>query len=140
LPEGADESAVGRRRQVRHAGNAGRRRHDAKASRPFDDDFIQLAFAAEHVLQRVARREAQQHVDIGEAKIAVEQHHAAPALRERDAKIHRHVGLADATLAAGDGDHLHRPGRLHAAQALRLVEGRLKHGRPPAPWWCRPGR
>ena len=62
----------------------------------------------EHIGQRQARREPQEYVDVGEAEVAVEQHDFLAARRERGGEVHGDRGLAHATLAAGDGDHLDR--------------------------------
>src|SRR3546814_4425975 len=54
-------------------------------------------------------------------EIAIEQHHPLAVERHRHREIDRHRGLADAALAAGDGDHLHRLGRTQAPQAGGLA-------------------
>jgi len=69
--------------------------------------FLKRAAAREHVRQRQSRREPEEHVDVGQPEVAVEQHDFLAARGQRRGEIDRHRGLADATLAAGDGDDLH---------------------------------
>ena len=40
--------------------------------------LFEPALAAQHMLERAARRQSEQHIDIGQPKIAIEQHGAAP--------------------------------------------------------------
>src|SRR5688572_9142701 len=53
----------------------------------------------------VLRREAEEHVDIAETEVGVEQADAVAETCQRDGEIHSDVRLADAALAAGHGDH-----------------------------------
>ena len=115
------QAEVTRRGQVRELGDARSARHDLNAMRRFENDFFQRALARQHVRHRVTRRQAEEHVDVREAEIAVEQHDAAARRRQRRREVHRHAGLADAALAAGDRDHLHRPGIARRA-ADRSIE------------------
>ena len=80
--------------------------------------------------QVLGRLHAEQDVDIAEPKVGVEQHDVLALLGQPDGEVHRHVGLADAALAAGDGDDAN-PGGLHdTAQSGSLVHDSLssEHG------------
>src|SRR5690606_21116116 len=96
--------------------------------------------AVENLREIRGRREPEEHVDVREPEIGVEQQRRAAALRERDRKIHRDVRLADAALAARDGDDLDRLSRRERAKTRRLILLRLLHATPPRPLSLRRSR
>ena len=57
------------------------------------------------MLQRELGRQAQQDVQIGQAEVGVHDHHPLALLGQGEGEAGHDVGLADASLAGGDGHH-----------------------------------
>ena len=143
LAECLDQPCVLQGRQLHHALGTGRCRHDANATRPLDEHVTQIALAGDYVGQGALAGQTQQHVDVGQAEVGVEQHHAPTEIGQGQRQIDRHVGLADATLAAGHRNHLygmhthvHTPiscwGLAHAGHASDSFWYRCRHIIQPA--------
>ncbi len=114
------QSDVLDRLELGHLAPAGGRRHDGQTARALNQGVDQLAAAFDHVGQRESGRQPQQHVDIGHAQIGIEQQGLASGLGHGQGQIDRDRGLADAALAAGDGNHPDRILRAgHQAQGGR---------------------
>ncbi|MNP25511.1 hypothetical protein D3C76_1183220 [compost metagenome] len=111
-------------RELHHALGAGGRRDDADAARPLQQHVAQVALAIDHIGQGALGGEAEQDVAVGQAEVGVEQHDAATEIGQGQRKVHRHIGLADAALAAGHRDHLYG---MHTTHFKYLVLGRLGH-------------
>ena len=79
-------------------------RNDPDAERALDRDLVERLLAGQHVAEVMRRREAEQHVDVAEAEVGVEDADAMAEARQRHGQVDDDVGLADAALAAGDGD------------------------------------
>ena len=76
------------RRQVHHALGAGGGWHDTHAARPLQEHVAQLAAAFDDISQGPFGGEPEQYVDIGQAKVGVQQHDATAKLGQRQRKIH----------------------------------------------------
>src|SRR5262245_24955940 len=50
------------------------------------------------------RRKAEHHIDVAEREVGVDESDLMPEARQPHGEIHRQAGLADAALAAGDGN------------------------------------
>ncbi|MCY1553272.1 hypothetical protein D9M68_897400 [compost metagenome] len=96
---------------------AGGRGHDTDAAGTLQHHIAQLAFAADDICQGALGRQTEQHVDVGQPQVGVHQHDAPSQLGQRQRQIHRHIGLADATFAAGHRDHLYG---MHATHVCSL--------------------
>ena len=79
-------------------------RDDLDADGPFDDDLVERLLAGHHVADVAVRRQAQQHVDVAEPEVRVEHADAVAEARQRHGDVDGDVGLADAALAARDGE------------------------------------
>ena len=75
--------------------------------------------AGQHAAQVVARHQAQLHVDVGEAQVAVEQQGSPAEPGQRVRQSDREPGLADAALARCYGDDAARLRPSGGAQGLR---------------------
>ena len=95
--------------QCRHVEAAGARRHHAQTTWRREDHVLERAFALDHVLEIHARSHAEQHVDVCQTKIGVEQHGVATELRERRAEIDGDHRLSDSAFAARHGHDLDGP-------------------------------
>ncbi len=82
--------------------------HHAHARAALHNHLFQRALPAQHVLERVARRQAEHHINVGETEIAIEQQRAPSCLGKSGGEIDRHGALAGAALAASNRDDLHR--------------------------------
>ena len=63
----------------------------------------------------------QYHVDIGQPQVRIEQHDVPALGGERHGQIRGHGGLADASLAACDGDHLDRTRGIEFGEGFGLL-------------------
>ena len=79
-------------------------RNDPHAERPLQRDLVERLLAGQHMAEVICRREAEQHVDVAEAEVGVDDADAVAEPRQRRRQIDDDVGLADAALAAGDGE------------------------------------
>ncbi|KAG1535581.1 hypothetical protein G6F50_015270 [Rhizopus delemar] len=124
------------RGQLGHVPAAGRGRDHQHAVRAFDDDVFQRAAAGDQVGQREGGVQPQDHVDVGQAEVGVQQQRALAHAGQRHGQVGRDVGLAHAALAAGDGNGAHRAERLAAGGRQREGLGQLgvltrRHGSTP---------
>jgi hypothetical protein len=79
-------------------------RDDAHAAGALDRDLVERAFAAQVVPQVIGGRQAEHDVDVSEAEVGVEDPDTVAEPRQRSREVDDDVRLADAALAAGDGD------------------------------------
>ena len=107
VTERLDQPGVLHRREADHALRTGCCRHDAHAARPLQQDVTQIAFTRDDIGQGALGRQAQQNVDVGQAKVGVHQHDPTAEIGQGHGQIDRHIGLADATLAASHRNHLY---------------------------------
>jgi len=76
------------RRKVYHALGARSGRDDAHTARALQHHIAQFATPLDDIGQRALGRKAQQHIDIGQAQVGVEQHDPAAQLGQRQRQIH----------------------------------------------------
>src|SRR5690606_10784552 len=76
-------------------------------ARPLDQHISQIALTGDDVGQGAFGSQAQQDIDIGQAKVGVEQHYPTTEFSQRQRQIDRYVGLADSALAASHRNHLY---------------------------------
>ncbi|MNQ65693.1 hypothetical protein D3C85_801570 [compost metagenome] len=69
--------------QVHHALRARGRRHDAHTTGALQQHIAQLATALDDVGQGALGRQAQQHVNVGQAQVGVQQHDPTAKLSQR---------------------------------------------------------
>jgi hypothetical protein len=79
-------------------------RDDADAERSFDGDLFEGPLTVQEMTQVKRRREAQEHVDVAQTEIRVEDTDTMAQSRQGDRQVDDHVGLPDSALSAGDGD------------------------------------
>ena len=83
------------------------------------------------------RVDAEHDRDVGAVDVAVDHRHAAPHLAQRDRQVHRHRGLANASLTGADGDdvlharnrrlsQIRRRGRSHLRRHLHVHGGNAR--------------
>ena len=132
------------RAEARQLLEAARGRDDADARRPVDDDVLEPPFAADHVAQAERGREPEEHVEVGEPEVGVEHADPESPARQGHRQIGGEVGLADAALAARDGDHVRSAGRARGEvdgglrHAVSLLLVRRRGGSAPGAWAWRP--
>ena len=102
-----------------HRDRARARGEDVHTAGPRDDAVRQRDPARERVLDRVFRRDTQQHVEIREAEVEVDEEDAMPALRELHRGVRGEQRLADAAFAAAE-EHERRSARGALRQRLRV--------------------
>src|SRR3569832_39291 len=134
--EGAYQTSMLDGCEIRHTLDTRRCRNDLDAARSVEHVFFQRARTAHAVRLGIRRPQSQQHVDVGEAEIGIEQCHLISGLRECDCEIHRGVGLTHTSLAARDSDDLDWARAHPLPQAFGLVglefsEHCVASSRPP---------
>ena len=71
-------------------------------SRTRNEHLAQPPLAAQHVGKTECGRKSKQHVQVAEAQVGVQHHHAPPEMRKRHRQIRGDVGLADPAFPARD--------------------------------------
>ncbi|MCY1442594.1 hypothetical protein D9M71_589690 [compost metagenome] len=74
--------------QVHHALRARGRRHDAHPAGALQHHVTQLAAPFDDIGKGTFGGKAQQHVDIGQAQVGVQQHDPAAKLGQRQGQVH----------------------------------------------------
>jgi hypothetical protein len=85
-----------------------------------------LPFLTDDVRKVVKRSQAKHDIDVGQAKVGVQQHDALVLQTQRQGQIDRDVGLADAALAAGHADDPHRPALGWLPRVTDWIMGRFR--------------
>ena len=118
-------------------------RQDADALRPLDQDRLQALLAAEEMVEVVVRRQPEDHVDVRQAQVGVEDEHPLAHAAEQHRQVGDHRGLAHPALAARHRQHPGGAaavgGPVQGAQGGGLVplrRGLFSHGGTP---FVRPG-
>src|SRR5450631_3656716 len=80
-------------------------RHQPDPSRSLDDDVRQAHLSAEDVVQGVERIQSQQHVDVPQAQVGIEDQDPFPLVGKGHGQIDHHSAFAYPAFAAGDGNY-----------------------------------
>ena len=86
--ERLDQPGMLGRRQVDHALRTGGSRYDAHTTRALQYHVTQLAAPFDDIGQGPFGRQAQQHVDIGQAQVGIQQHDPAAEFGQRQGQVH----------------------------------------------------
>jgi hypothetical protein len=75
--------------------------------------IIKLTVTREDIAQCVCRSQVQQSIYVTQFKITIDQQHFVINHSQCSSQVDCHIGLANATLAPGNGNGLHRSAVLH---------------------------
>ena len=121
IAEGADDAGLFRFGKVGHALDAGSRRNDLQPMWARDDCVLQRTLALDDVAQVESSVQPQNHVDVGQTEIRIDQHHVAALRGDRHGEVGRYGRFADTAFAAGDCDDLDRTRGIELHKCFRLI-------------------